>query len=181
MSTVLSEKRERNYQSAVVVVSVLVPIVVAVLLYLPMRPDLGDWVYFLPHLNGMINTATSIALIAGVIFIKKQNRAAHEAAMTSAFIFGAIFLVAYVIYHASVEPTKFGGEGLVRGIYFFVLGSHILLSMVVLPFVLMTFYFAWTKKFEQHRKWVKFTFPIWLYVSMTGVIAYLMISPYYTH
>ena len=181
MNTIISEKKQRSYQNIVVAVSVLVPIVVAVLLYLPMRPSFGDWVYFLPHLNGVINTATSIALVAGVVFIKKGNRAAHQMAMTSAFVFGAIFLVSYVIYHASVEPTKFGGEGLIRGVYFFVLGSHILLSMVVLPFVLMTFYFAWTKKFEQHRKWVKFTFPIWLYVSITGVVAYLMISPYYVH
>jgi putative membrane protein len=99
--------------------------------------------------------------------------------MTLAFIFGAIFLVSYVIYHASVEPTRFGGEGLVRIVYFSVLISHIILAAIVLPFVLLSFYYAWTEKFERHRKVVKYAFPIWLYVSVTGVIAYLMIAPYY--
>lgn len=178
--TTLTNNRENTYLTIIGILSVAVPIVVAILLFMPTKLALeGRLVYFLPHLNGMINTATSIALVAGVIFIKNGQKKYHQFSMTLAFIFGAIFLVSYVIYHASVEPTRFGGEGLVRTVYFSVLISHIILAAIVLPFVLLSFYYAWTEKFERHRKVVKYAFPIWLYVSVTGVIAYLMIAPYY--
>jgi putative membrane protein len=171
---------ERKSYLWIIVISVLIPVVVALLLFMPTRLNLGaDFVYFLPHLNGVINTATSIALLAGYFFIGKKNIALHRASMSTAFILGSIFLVSYVVYHASAESTIFGGEGIIRGVYYFLLITHIILAAVVVPFVLFAFYFALSGKIDKHKKIVKYTFPIWLYVSVTGVIVYLMISPYY--
>ncbi len=177
----ITNSNDSKYYWIIGVLSVVIPIAVAVLLFKPsslIEFD-GNWVYLLPHLNGVINTTTSIFLVLGVVFIKKGNPKMHQLFMTVAFILGSIFLVSYVIYHASVEATPFGGEGFIRYVYFTLLITHILLAIVVVPFVLLAVYHAWNKNFEKHKKTVKYTFPIWLYVSVTGVIVYLMISPYY--
>jgi putative membrane protein len=166
----------------ITLISILIPIVVAVLLFMPSKVDLGaDWPYFLPHLNAVINTAASIALILGVYFIKKGNVRYHQSAMTVAFGFGAVFLVSYVVYHATVESTPFGGEGWVRSLYFFLLITHIVLAAVALFPILLAYYYGYTNQLQKHRATVKYAFPIWLYVTVTGVIVYLMISPYYQH
>jgi putative membrane protein len=166
----------------ITLISILVPIVVAVLLFMPSKVDLGtDWVYFLPHLNAVINTAASLALVLGVVFIKKGNISYHRSAMTTAFGLGAVFLVSYVIYHASAESTTFGGEGWVRSVYYFLLITHIVLAAVALFPILLAYYYGYTNKIEKHKATVKYAFPIWLYVTVTGVIVYLMISPYYQH
>jgi len=161
--------------------SIVVPVVVAVLLGLPTKLDLGSWTKTLPHIIGGINTLTSILLVAGIAFLKSGSIRYHRYAMTSAFTLGGLFLVCYVTYHLTNPSTKFGGEGILRTVYYTVLLSHIALSLVVLPLVLRAFVFAVTSQFERHKKIAKFAFPIWLYVSVTGVIAYLMISPYYQH
>ncbi|WP_158858443.1 DUF420 domain-containing protein [Lunatibacter salilacus] len=164
------------------VISILIPIVVAVLLFMPSKMDLGtDWVYFLPHLNAVINTAASIALVLGVIFIKRGSIGYHRAAMTTAFGLGAVFLVSYVVYHAAAESTSFGGEGWIRDVYYFLLISHIVLAAVALFPILLAYYYGYTNRIEKHRATVKYAFPIWLYVTVTGVIIYLMVSPYYQH
>lgn len=166
----------------ITVVSILIPIVVAVLLFMPSKVDLGaDWVYFLPHLNAVINTAASIALVLGVVFIKQGNISLHRTAMTTAFGLGAVFLVSYVIYHAAAESTSFGGEGWVKSVYYFLLISHIVLAAVALFPILLAYYYGYTNRIEKHKATVKYAFPIWLYVTVTGVIIYLMISPYYQH
>lgn len=166
----------------ITVVSILIPIVVAVLLFMPSKVDLGaEWVYFLPHLNAVINTAASIALVLGVVFIKQGNISLHRTAMTTAFGLGAVFLVSYVIYHAAAESTSFGGEGWVKSVYYFLLITHIVLAAVALFPILLAYYYGYTNRIEKHRKTVKYAFPIWLYVTVTGVIIYLMISPYYQH
>jgi len=173
---------ERIYRGIIIFLSVAIPVVVAILLFIPQTGKLGDLnVSFLPHLNGVLNTATAMALISGFYFIKRKNEAHHRTSMLSAFFISCFFLVSYVIYHFQAAPTKFGGEGLVKGIYYFLLITHIVLAAVVVPFVLFSLYFALTKQIIRHKKIVKFTFPIWLYVSVTGVIVYLMISPYYVH
>jgi putative membrane protein len=161
---------------------------------MPAKLNLGNaWVSFLPHLNGVINTATSIALVAGLVFIRQKKIALHRTAMLVAFVLGSIFLISYVIYHASAASTVFGDLngnkileteeaatiGIWRGIYLFILLSHILLSIGVVPLVLLALYYAFTARFDRHRKIVRFAYPIWLYVSVTGVVVYLMISPYY--
>lgn len=161
--------------------SVVIPIVVAILLGIRTKVDLGEWTTILPHLNAVINSLTTIFLLVGLWFIKQKNIKLHQYMMTIAFSLGGLFLVCYVLYHLSNASTSYGGEGGIRYFYYFILISHILMSLVVLPFVLRAMFFAVTKRFEQHRKVTKIAFPIWLYVSITGVIAYLMISPYYVH
>ncbi|MCC5935982.1 MAG: DUF420 domain-containing protein [Lunatimonas sp.] len=166
----------------ITVISVAVPIVVAVLLFMPSRVEIGaDWVYFLPHLNAVINTAATVALVAGVMFIKQGKIHLHKAAMTVAFVLGAIFLVSYVVYHGAAESTSFGGEGWIRPVYYFLLITHIVFAAVALFPILLAYYYGYADKLDKHRKIVKFAFPIWFYVTVTGVVVYLMISPYYTH
>jgi putative membrane protein len=175
-------QNETKVKGWIVGISILIPVVVAILIYMPTKVDLGaDWVYFLPHLNAVINSAATIALIAGLIFIKQKNIAYHRASMTIAFGLGAIFLVSYVIYHGAAESTTFGGEGSIRIVYYFLLLTHIVLAAVALFPILFAYYYGLTDQREKHRKVVKFAYPIWLYVTVTGVIVYLMISPYYTH
>ncbi|WP_162418426.1 DUF420 domain-containing protein [Cyclobacterium roseum] len=163
-------------------ISVLVPVLVAILLFMPSKIDTGqDWVYFLPHLNAVINSAATIALLLGVYFIKQGKRGLHKVSMTTAFVLGAMFLVSYVLYHASAESTSFGGEGWIRGLYYFLLITHIILAAVALFPILWAYYYGYTGKYDKHRAVVKYAFPIWLYVTVSGVIVYLMISPYYSH
>ncbi|MFN8353297.1 MAG: DUF420 domain-containing protein [Spirosomataceae bacterium] len=178
MSTFLATTEKRNFQ-LIRVLSIAIPLAVAILLGIRTKVDLGTWTKVLPHLNGVINSLTAILLIAGRVFIAQKNVKLHSMVMRIAFLLGSLFLVSYVLYHLTNESTSFGGVGVIRYVYFFVLISHILLSIVVVPFVLLAMYFALTNQIERHKRTVKWTFPIWLYVSITGVIAYLMISPYY--
>ncbi|WP_373522576.1 DUF420 domain-containing protein [Aquiflexum sp.] len=176
----LVQTKDKGIIRWITLIAVAVPVVVAVLLFMPSKIDVAsDWVYFLPHLNAVINTAASIALISGVIFIKKGNIEFHRASMTTAFGLGAIFLVSYIVYHATAESTSFGGEGLIRSVYYFILITHIILAAVALFPILLAYYYGHTDQREKHRKVVKFAFPIWLYVTLSGVLVYLMISPYY--
>jgi putative membrane protein len=173
---------EQKVKAWIIAISVIIPLAVAVLIFMPTKLELGsDLVYFLPHLNAVINTAATIALIAAIVFIKNKKIAYHGASMTIAFVLGAIFLVSYVVYHAAAESTTFGGEGIVRPIYYSLLITHIILAAVALFPILFAYYYGLTDQREKHRKVVKFAYPIWLYVTVTGVIVYLMISPYYTH
>ncbi|HBH21931.1 MAG TPA: DUF420 domain-containing protein [Cytophagales bacterium] len=171
---------KKNYTAWIIVLSIAIPVVVAILLFSPAKFDAdAAWAKQLPHINAVINSLTAVFLVIGVYFIKKGDKKAHQRMMTSAFILGSLFLVSYVIYHATIPSTKFGGEGAIRYVYYFFLLSHILLAIVVVPFVLFAFYYALTSKFDKHKKVVKYTFPIWLYVSITGVIVYWMIAPFY--
>ncbi len=176
------------------VISVVVPVVVALLIFLPQKLDLPiSIVKWLPTLNATFNSLTTILLIAALYFIRNKNVTAHQWSMQSALILGAFFLVSYVIYHASAPSTYYGDidhdgivtvlekdqAGLGRSVYLILLSSHILLAMIVLPLVLLAFYYAWNRNFSSHKKIVKYTYPVWLYVSVTGVIVYFLIRPYY--
>lgn len=161
------------------ILSVVIPLAVALMLGIRQKFDLGAWTKALPHAIGIINSLTALLLLYGFSLIKQRKIEQHKNAMTGAFGLGGLFLICYVAYHISNPSTKFGGEGFMRYLYFFVLISHIGLSFVVLPLVLRTYYFSWTNQIARHRKIAKIAFPIWLYVSITGVIAYLMIRPYY--
>jgi putative membrane protein len=163
----------------IILISVVVPILVAALIYMPKINVGNDWIYFLPHLNAVINSAATIALIFGLYFIKRKNIIYHKLAMSTAFGLGAIFMFSYVIYHATAESTSFGGEGMVRNIYYFVLITHIILAAVALFPILLAYYYGYTGRVERHRKVVRYAYPIWLYVTVSGVLVYLMISPYY--
>lgn len=179
MRPAISREKEKKYYTLIRVLSVAIPLAVAVLLGIRQKVELGEWTKLLPHLNAVLNTTTAVLLLVGFFAIRRHNIPLHRLSMTASFTLGSLFLVSYVLYHLSNESTKFGGEGAIRYVYFFVLISHIVLSIVVVPFVLLSLYFALSGQFERHKKTVRWAFPIWLYVSVTGVLAYLMISPYY--
>lgn len=160
-------------------VSIAVPVVVAILLSLPAKPELGEWTRSLPHVVGIINALTTLTLILGLIFIKAKNIKLHRAMMTASFALGGLFLVCYVLYHLTNPANKFSGEGFIRSLYLFILVSHIGLSLVVLPLVLRAMYFAVNKQFAAHKKIVRFAYPIWLYVSITGVLVYLFVYQFF--
>ena len=179
MATLILEKKQK-YQRIINILAVAIPIAVAAILGIRQKVDLGTWTKVLPHVIGVINSLTAILLLLGYYFIRKNNREAHRQMMTGAFVLGSLFLVCYILYHISNESTPFGGEGaILRFIYYFLLISHITLSIVVVWFVLRAVYFGYSNQLAEHRKAVKYAFPIWLYVSITGVVVYLMISPYY--
>ncbi|MBN3584256.1 DUF420 domain-containing protein [Algoriphagus aestuarii] len=175
-------QNEGKVKNWIIAISVIIPVAVAVLLFMPAKVDVGsDWVYFLPHLNAVINSAATIALLCGLVFIKQKNISYHKASMSVAFVLGAIFLVSYVVYHGAAESTSFGGEGWIRPVYYILLLTHIVFAAIALFPILFAYYYGYMDQREKHRKLVKFAYPIWLYVTVTGVIVYLMISPYYLH
>jgi putative membrane protein len=177
----LQPVQERKANRLINVLSIVIPVAVAVLLGVRQKVDLGSWTTYLTHLNAVINSATALLLLLGLYFIKQNNVAAHRRTMLAAFALGSVFLVSYVLYHLTNESTSFGGQGWVRPVYYFLLVSHIVLSVVVVWFVLRAVYYALSGQFGRHVKAVKWAFPIWLYVSITGVVVYFMIKPYYLH
>lgn len=136
---------------------------------------------FLPPIYATTNGITAIVLVWAVIAVKNGKLKLHERLMTFAIALSVAFLVMYVAYHMTSDSTKFGGEGVIRYVYFFILVTHILLSIAIIPLVLITYVRALAQKFDKHKKIAKITFPLWLYVAVTGVIVYLMISPYYVY
>lgn len=171
-TAVLEEKRSKILINTI---SIVVPLIVAILLGIQNKINLGEWTKNLPHIIGSINSLTTIALIFGLIFIKLKKIKAHRLMMTVAFALGGVFLICYVLYHLSNPSKPFQGAGFVRYVYYFTLISHIGLSLVVLPLVLRAMFYAVTKQFENHRKIVRFAYPIWLYVSASGVMVYLFV------
>lgn len=172
---------EKKYNKFIIGVSIVIPVVVAILFGVKLK-DFGynvEPLSFLPPIYATINGITAVVLVLAVIAIKKGNQKAHERLMTAAIALSVAFLVMYVAYHMTADSTKFGGEGAVKLIYFFILITHILLSIAIIPLVLITYVRALAKRFDKHRKIAKITFPLWLYVAVTGVVVYLMISPYY--
>ncbi len=170
------EPRDPN-KNLIIALSIAIPLVVAILFRIPPVP--GYDFSFLPPIYATLNGITAVLLIISVRAIKRGNRELHRKLNLTCMGLSSAFLVMYVLYHLTSAPTPFGGTGWTRGVYFFVLISHIALSVLVIPLVLFTFSRAWAGNFERHRQLAKFTFPIWLYVAVTGVIVYIMISPYY--
>ena len=178
VETVVFSPAEKRLNRIIALVSILVTVLVAVLFYTP-AVRLHMDVSFLPKLNAMLNSSVAVLLLTGFAFIRKKRITAHRACMMGAFILSAVFLVSYVVYHSASEHTSFGGEGIVASIYYVILASHIILAAIILPLVLFTIARAVNGRIQQHRRLARWTFPIWLYVSVTGVIVYLMIAPYY--
>lgn len=170
-----------KYKILMGALAAIIPVAVAILYFLPgvfVIPGLN--VKALPAVNAVLNSLTAVFLVIGYYFIRRKEVAKHRAMMGLAFLLGSLFLVSYVAYHSQVASTKFGGEGLIKGIYYFILLTHILLAAITVGLVLFTLYFALTEQFQKHRRIARWTYPVWLYVSVTGVIVYFMISPYYT-
>ena len=166
-------------------VSIFVLIVVVILQskLLNIFPDktvIPSWVFFLPAFNAIVNGICSLLLILSLYFIKRKDIATHKKINIAAFVLSSLFLVSYIIFHATGIKTTYGGEGTIRTIYYIILISHIILAAVVLPLVLFSFQKGLQMQVEKHKKLVRWSYPIWLYVTVTGVIVYLMISPYYT-
>lgn len=168
---------KKKYNILIIVLSITIPAVVALLFQIKLDYKLP---IFLPPIYASINGLTAIILLIAVWAIKNKKRELHEKLMKTAIIFSIIFLIMYMAYHVTSDSTSFGGEGAIKYIYLFVLLTHIFLSVIVIPFVLITYVRAITNDFEKHKKIAKFTFPLWLYVAISGVVVYLMISPYYS-
>ena len=158
----------------IIAASVAIPLVVALLFGVKID---GVDLSFLPPIYASINGITAILLIVALIAIKAKNMKLHRAIIRICLLLSLIFLACYVAYHMTSESTPYGGS--YRQLYFVILISHIILSVVVVPLVLFTYLFAWQGNFERHKKWTKITWPLWFYVAISGVIVYMMISPFY--
>jgi putative membrane protein len=166
----------KKYNTWIIILSIAIPLVVAVLFRVKIDMQLP---VFLPPIYATLNAFTAVLLLVAFWAIKNKKIALHEKLMKTAIAFSVLFLVLYVAYHMTSDSTKFGGEGTIKTVYFIILITHIILSVVVIPFVLITYVRAITNQVELHKKIARFTFPLWLYVAVTGVIVYVMISPYY--
>ena len=174
------QSNQRAVLGSIFVVSAAAVSFLLWLLYLHRAPEqfAGRFV-FLPALNAILNGLSAVALCTGLYFIKKRNRKAHRASMLLAFGFSSLFLVSYILNHALHGDTRFpAGHGAIRGIYLTILASHIILSVVALPLVLITFFFSLSGRFPQHKRIARYTFPIWLYVSATGVVVFALLQAY---
>jgi putative membrane protein len=173
--------KQRNYTPLIVILSIVINAVILVLYFMPKSTAAGDLdLTFLPFFNAVMNSFTFVFLLAALVsIVKYKNVKLHRNYIFAAFTSTFFFLISYLVYHYSAPSTAFGGEGIIRPIYYFVLLSHILLSIVIVPLALITAVRGLTHQTEKHRKIARWTMPIWLYVSATGVIVYIMISPYY--
>ncbi|MFD2514289.1 DUF420 domain-containing protein [Pontibacter locisalis] len=176
----LTSGSDKKVLTLIAVLSVAIPVVVAILFFLPKSGQSNVDVSYLPGFHAILNSLTAVALIIGYYYIKRNNIKAHRGAMLAAFGLSAIFLVSYVTYHFLGQRTIFGGEGFLKYFYYFILLTHILLAIAIVPLVLLSVYFGITNQLARHRRISRWTFPIWLYVAVTGVLVYLLISPYYT-
>ena len=170
--------KEKKFRRGITIISIVVPLLVALLFGI--RIPGVEPLSFLPPLYACINGITSLLLLLALWAIINGRQRLHRSLMTTCILLSALFLLMYVAYHMTSDPTPFGGTGIWRYLYYGILISHIILSVVVIPLVLNTYARAYLGKFERHRKLARITFPVWLYVSVTGVVVYLMIAPYYS-
>lgn len=168
---------EKKFNRLIIILSVIIPIAVILLFNVKIE---GIDFSFLPPIYATINGLTGVLLILAVVAIKKGNRKLHERIMKVNLTLSATFLVMYILYHITSEPTVYLDDSFMKYIYYSVLISHVVLSIMVVPLVLFTFSKALMNKFDKHKRLAKITFPIWLYVAFSGVIVYLLISPYYS-
>jgi putative membrane protein len=173
----MNKKINKAYNAIIIVVSILIPVVVAVLSRVRI-PNIAP-LDMLPPIYAIINGATAILLVVAVMQIKRGNKRKHQVLMKINILLSLLFLIMYIAYHVTSEMAIYGAEGIIRYVYYFILASHIILSGILVPLVLLTYKHAALGEYLKHRKLAKITFPIWFYVAVTGVVVYLMISPYY--
>jgi putative membrane protein len=171
-----SESKIKQFKLLITIASIAIPLVVALLF--KVKIDGIDF-SFLPPIYATLNGITAVLLVFALIYIKSGNRAMHEKMINISMVLSLLFLVCYVAYHMTSDPTPYGGTGTAKYLYYFILISHIILSVAVVPLVLFSYLFAWQGDFTRHKKWTKMTWPLWFYVAVTGVVVYLMISPFY--
>lgn len=173
-------RKDRIAVPAIVALSIVVPVLVLILMYLPERYNVfGTQSGTFPLFHAIINGSTALLLVTGYFFMTIKEYKWHRNFMILAFLFSAVFLVSYVISKISNAPVPYGGEGLIRYIYFFILITHIVLSAIIIPLVLFTMYHGLTEQYDKHARIARWTFPVWLYVSITGVLVYVLMFPYY--
>jgi len=175
------QAKERILMPIIIALSIVIPLVVAILMYMPRNVADSEpaRLSYLPLFHAVLNGSTAIFLVGGLYFIKIKKIPFHRVCMLVAFALSSIFLVSYVIYHYSVPPAPYGGQGMIRNVYFFVLITHIILAASIVPLTLITLYRAFSADYAKHKKIARYTFPVWLYVAITGVVVYLMMQPYY--
>jgi putative membrane protein len=176
------KKQDSFFVPLIISLSIIVPIVVALLMLFPnvfhIESESIDF-SSLPFFHAILNGSTAVLLFTGFILIKNKKTNLHKISMLSAFVLSSVFLLSYVTSKLTNAPVPFGGEDLIRYIYFFILISHIILSVLVLPLALFSIYRGMTGEIEKHKSVVKYTFPVWMYVAITGVLVYILMSPYY--
>ena len=176
------KKQDSFFVPLIITLSIIIPIVVALLMLFPdvfhIESESIDF-SSLPFFHAILNGSTAVLLFTGFILIKNKKTNLHKISMLSAFVLSSVFLLSYVTSKLTNAPVPFGGEGVIRYIYFFILITHIILSIAVLPLALFSIYRGITGEIEKHKSIVKYTFPIWMYVAITGVIVYALMSPYY--
>jgi putative membrane protein len=174
------QKNDKTAYALIATVSLVVFIAVVLLKQIHLDLNLSFDVHIFAKINAIINSTVSVLLMAGLYFVKAKKYQQHKTVMLSAILLSVLFLLSYIAHHLLSGSTPYGGEGWIRPVYFFILITHVVLAGIILPFILLTAYRSLTGEFAIHKKLARITFPIWLYVSITGVIVYLMIAPYYT-
>jgi putative membrane protein len=174
------KKNDSRARILIISVSLIVFIAIVILSRTKLNVTLGFDEHIFAKINAVINSTVSVLLIAGLVSVRNKRYLLHKRIMLSAMLLSCLFLVSYICHHLFAGETKFGGEGTIRYIYYFILGTHVVLAGIILPFILFTAYRALTGEWVRHRKLAKITWPIWLYVAITGVLVYFMISPYYS-
>jgi putative membrane protein len=172
-------KNDRTARAVIIFVSIIVFVAVVVLGRVQVPFGGGFDVHVFAKVNAIINSIVSVLLIAALVAVKRKRYVVHRNIMLTAIILSALFLVSYICHHLFSGDTKFGGAGTIRYVYFVILISHIFLAAIILPFILFTAYRALIAEYLHHKKLARITWPIWLYVSISGVVVYLMISPFY--
>lgn len=188
-----TQSTKNGIRKLIIALSIIIPLVVAALF--KVKIEGYDW-HFLPSIYAFINGLTAILLVVALIAIKQKKISLHEGIIKVCMVLSVLFLLCYVAYHMTSDPTKYGdlnGNGELEKYelanvssvgkiaYLFILITHIILSIAVIPMVLFSYLYAWEGKYDKHRKWTKITWPLWFYVAASGVVVYLMISPYYPH
>lgn|SRR5574343_251250 len=174
------QKNDKQARWLIGIFSFVVFAAVVVLGRVKLEVSVGFDVHIFAKINAVINSMVAVLLVAALIAVKMKNFLLHKKLMMTAMILSVLFLVSYIGHHLLAGEAKFGGEGSIRYVYFFILATHIFLAAIILPFVLFTAYRALVAEWPAHKKLAKITWPIWFYVAVTGVVVYLMISPYYT-
>ena len=173
------KKNDGKARVLIITLSVIVFGAVVALGKVKLNVNLGFDEHIFAKINAAINSTVSVLLLLALLAVKNKKYLLHKRIMITAIILSCLFLVSYICHHLFTGETKFGGEGNIRYVYYFILGTHIILAAIILPFILFTAYRSMIGEFSRHKKLAKITWPIWFYVAVTGVIVYFMISPYY--
>jgi len=179
LAEIVNDRKYKKLRTFVILISIALPLIVAGMFQFKFNVAWPFDVHVFPFINACLNGLTAVLLLGALAAVKNKNINLHKKLIYTSMIFSLLFLVVYILYHISTQHTSYGGEGTIKLVYLIILASHIILAAVQAPFVLFAFLYGYSGQIEKHKKIVKFSYPIWLYVSITGVICYLMISPYY--